>query len=322
MRTSRFARATALFVAIGLVLYLLLFAAAERLVFMHGESNPMFKIATEQRPQSDWVILGASHAMPLAFGGLEQAMESETGLKIVNLAATGTGPLYQRFIFEQYLREHRTGGIVYVVDSFAFYSREWNEDRFADAKLLSRTPWDVHTLVALAGYVAHEGVDWRTWLDYATGFSKINNRDRFKPDRWEGQAQFEQSWRPSSSSVKKRIDYLYPGGAVPAELDQHLAQLRQLVSAARASGIRVVLVKLPTPAAYRARLPGEPTFDAAVARVAAENDAVWRDLSDTFDDPKLFFDSDHLNRAGVRKLFDEKLKAILIAQPFRQGELQ
>lgn len=313
MEARRLARASLLFVAIGVVLYALMLAAAERLLFVHGESNPLFKVAVEQRERHDWVILGASHALPLGFGGFDKTMQRETGRSIVNLAATGAGPLYERLVLEQYLREHRTAGVLYVADSFAFYSREWNEERFADGKLLARTPWDARTLAALGRYVADEGVDWRAWLDYATGFSKINNRDRFKPDRWEGEAQFERPWRPSTSSVNKRIAYLYPAGTPQAEFDRHLAQFRQLVVLARVSGARVVIVKLPVPAAYRAQLPDEPAFDAAMARFAAANDAAWRDLSDAFDDPKLFFDSDHVNRAGVRRLFDDRLKAILTA---------
>jgi hypothetical protein len=89
---------------------------------------------TAQYRTVDWVILGASHAMPLDFADFNAQMERETRLRILNLAAPDAGPLYNRFVLEDFLRAHRARNLLYVVDSFAFYSRTWNEDRFADAK--------------------------------------------------------------------------------------------------------------------------------------------------------------------------------------------
>ena len=308
----RLRAAAAAFVAIGLVLYLVLLGAAESLMFAHGASNPLYKVATRERVRDDWVILGSSHAMPLAFGGFGQKMEGDTGLAIVNLAATGAGPLYNRFVLEQYLRGHRTANVLYVVDSFAFYSDEWNEERFGDAKLLARTPWDSGTLRALGGYVVHEGVSWRAWLDYATGFSKVNNRDRFKEDQWEGAAQFDRQWRASTSAVKKRIDYLFPAGTKRAQLDHHLAQLDALVATANRAGARVTFIKLPMPQAFKAQLPAEDEFDAAIRSLAAARNAAWLDLTGVTEDPAYFFDSDHLNRRGVELVYQQQLKAVLV----------
>ena len=139
---KRLGKSALLFIAIGLALYACVYFAAERLMLHTGRSNPFFKIATVQDRSVDWVILGASHAMPLDFDDFNAYMQRETGLRILNLASPGTGPLYNRFVLEHFLRAHRTKNILYVVDSFAFYSRSWNEERFADAKLLGRTPFE------------------------------------------------------------------------------------------------------------------------------------------------------------------------------------
>lgn len=305
------ARASAAFVAIGLAVYLALFWAAEGLLNARGESNPLFKVAIDERPRHDWVILGASHAMPLGFGGFGERMQRETGLSLANLATTGAGPLYNRFVYEEYLRAHRAANILYVADSFAFFSPAWNEERFADAKLLARTPWSAPTLAHLGRYVADDGVGWRAALDYATGFSKINNRDRFAPDRWEGEGQFERVWRTSPSAVRKRIEYLYPNDADPRQLERHLAQFGALLGLAQAAGARVVVVKLPLPAAYASQLPAEAATLARIEQVAVAHGAQWLDLSPAFDDARFFFDSDHLNREGVQRLYDERLRTLL-----------
>lgn len=309
------ARRTLGFAALGLALYALLFAAAEQLVLATGHANPMFKIQTLQASSVDWVILGTSHAMPLDFGDARQVLQRRTGASFVNLAATGTGPLYNRFVFQQFLREHRTRNLLLVVDSFAYYSPAWNEERFADAKLLARTPFDWPVAEGLSQLVRGDGVPAQAWLDYVTGFSKINNRERFQQDSWEGEAQFERVWRPSASAVKKRIQYLYPDGAPASARDRYLAELSRLIDAAAASGVGVVAIKLPLPAQYASQLPDEPAFDAALRGVLLRKNVPYRDYSATLRETRFYFDSDHLNRAGVMELMDRELVPLIVGTP-------
>ena len=220
-----------------------------------GHSNPFFKIATAEAHDYDWVILGASHAMPLDFADFNAQMQRETGLRILNLAAPGTGPLYNRFVLEHFLRAHRTRNLLYVVDSFAFYSRTWNEDRFADAKLSGARRSSRRIARLLWDYVRHDGVDPRALLDYLSGFSKINNRERFQRDVWEGEAQFDRVYRSSATAVAKRIAYLYPDATTPDVRARYLKRFADLIAIAREHGIRVIAVKLPLPALFRDQTP-------------------------------------------------------------------
>lgn len=317
MRTL--ARRAATFAGLGLLLYALLFAAAEQLVQRTGHANPLFRIAATREQAVDWLVLGTSHAMPLAFGDTEAAVHRRTGLQLLNLAAPGTGPLYNRFVFEQFLRERRAANLLIVADAFAFYSPAWNEDRFADAKLLARTPYRPAVAAGLWQYVRDDGVSPRALADYATGFSKINNRDRFRDDRWEGEAQFERTWRPSASAVKKRMAYLYPDGTPDAALDRYLAELSRVLALARQAGMRVVVVKLPTPAQYRSQLPQEVQFDVALGRVLRAADVPLHDWSAALSEPRFYFDSDHLNREGVDELLARHLLAVLVGTLPRQS---
>ena len=300
-----------LFGAIGLLIYAGLYYGAEQLLYRTGRSNPFFKIAMAAERDVDWVILGASHAMPLDFADFNAGMERETGLRILNLASPGTGPLYNRFVLESFLREHRARGLLYVLDSFAFYSRAWNEDRFADAKLLRRTPFEPATARSLWNYTRNEGVDFRAVLDFATGFSKINNRERFQRDTWEGEAQFDRVYRPSAAAVKKRIEYLYPEPAVAAAFSRYLEEFRELVALARQRGIRVAVIKMPVPAQFQSQLPNEAAFDAAISRILVSQDVPLHDFTSTMNDPRFYFDTDHLNRAGLTEFFARQLKPIL-----------
>ena len=311
---KRLGKSALLFIAIGLALYAGVYYAAERLMLHTGRSNPLFKIASVQDRTVDWVILGASHAMPLDFADFNAYMQAETGLRILNLASPGTGPLYNRFVLERFLRAHRAKNVLYVVDSFAFYSRSWNEERFADAKLLGRTPFEPAIAAQLWDYARHEGVDFRAVLDYVTGFSKINNRERFERDIWEGEAQFDRVYRPSASAVKKRIAYLYPGKTAATSLSRYLEALSRLIATARQAGANVVVIKMPTPSQYRGQRPDEAAFDQALSHLLATTGVRFHDFSQTMDAPRFYFDTDHLNRVGLTEFLARHLKPVLVPE--------
>ena len=310
---TRPGRSAIAFIGIGLLIYAGIYFVAERMTYRNGHSNPFFKIATAREKAFDWVILGASHAMPFDFADFNDKMQSETGLKIINLASPGTGPLYNRFVLEAFLRDHTVRNVLYVADSFAFYSRTWNEDRFGDAKLLRATPFDPGTAWLLWQYSRREGIDPRVAADYLTGFSKINNRDRFKRDVFEGELQFDRVYRPSAVATRSRIAYLFPNAGREAELTRYLTEFAKLLQFAEQHHIRVFEIKMPTPVQFRALLPNEPAFDAAMAAAIERRGVGFSDFSAELDEPRFYFDTDHLNRAGVTELFNRHLKEIVMA---------
>jgi len=312
-------KAAVLFVGIGLLLYAGVYYAAERLLYRTGDANPFFKVATAIHGSYDWVILGASHAMPLDFADFNAHIERETERQILNLASPGTGPLYNRFVLEHFLSRHRTANVLYVVDSFAFYAPTWNEDRFADAKLLRRTPFEPGLALRFLDYAMNEGVEAAPVLDYITGFSKINNRKRFERDIWEGEKRFERTYRPSASATRKRITYLYPETASDPDIfKRYLEEFAELIALARREGASVAVIKLPVPAEYESQLPNEVAFDAAVSQLLAARQVPYRDFSLTMDAPHFYFDTDHLNRNGLTEFFNRHLKAILIEDKSRR----
>ena len=143
---------------------------------------------------------------------------------------------------EHFLVEHSTRRVLYVADGFAFRSPMWNEERFVGTKLLSRTPFRLAVLSRLASYVTREGIDVRALLDYATGFSKMNNRSRFELDVWEGERTFDRTFKPSAVADRKRVDYLYPAVADEAAArTKYLSALAELAATAREHDARVTI---------------------------------------------------------------------------------
>jgi hypothetical protein len=305
-----FLRRAAAFAAIGILLYAALYAGAEWLVYRRADRNRFFMIRTAPLAEYDRVILGASHAAVFDFDDMNGRLEQMTGARILNLSVVGGGVVVNRLLLDYFLVRHRTEAVVYVVDSFAFYSSEWNERRLEDARLLQRAPFDP----ALARLLAASGAPPTVTVDYITGFSKINNPDRFGADRPAEAARFERRYRPIDQIDRQRIAYLYPAvfdETVRATFERYLGRFEALISDARARGIRVILIRPPLPPRTRAMIPEEAAFDAALRSVAARAGAELHDLSETIDDPAMYFDSDHLNRTGVEHLFERHLAGII-----------
>jgi hypothetical protein len=308
--TRKFLRSAVVFAAIGVLLYGVLYAAAEWLVYQRAERNRFFLIRTAPAARYDRVILGASHAAVFDFDDMNRRLEQMTGARILNLSVVGGGVVVNRLLLDYFQVRHSTEAIVYVVDSFAFYSSEWNEKRLEDARLFQRAPFDP----ALARLLAGSGATPMVTLDYVTGFSKINNPDRFGPDRPAEAARFDRRYRPVEQIDRQRIAYLYPAvfdETVQANLKRYLGQFEELIAAARSRGTRVVLVRPPLPPRTRAMIPEEPAFDAAIRELAARTGAELHDLSEAVDDPAMYFDSDHLNRSGVEHLYEHHLARII-----------
>lgn len=311
VKNPSFLRTALLFTGIGILLYSLVFFLNERLVYKTGDSNPFFKIATAENAEYNWVVFGASHAMPLDFDDFNEKMENDTGLDILNLAAPGAGPLYNLFVFEYFLRTRRARNVLFVVDSFGFTSSQWNEERIADPGLLSRTPLKLSVASGLLRYCVENDVTPLALLDYVTGFSKLNNRDRFKPDIWEGEAKFDRAFRPSAAAEKKRIDYLFGNGENASENRKHyLDVFSRFLKLAEQNSVRVVVIKTPVPPRFYAQYPEEASFDEALAQLLADHHVNYHDYSLSMDEARFYFDTDHLNRTGVTQFFDDYLKAL------------
>lgn len=302
----------ALFVLIGAVIYGLIFAAAEGLTYRYGDRNPFFRILTAEARQFDLVILGASHAMPLGFKGPRRQIEQATGASTLTLAATGAGPFVQRLIAERYFTDHKARAVLIVVDSFGFTAPTWNEDRIGDADLLPRTPWDA-ALLRLFWRATARGLPFATVADYASGFSKINTRDRLTPDTWEGEAKFTRSARPSALADRQRIEYLYPAVPNDATLARYLQDLVAVIRLARAEGARVVVVRPPVPARFAALIPHKDVFAERLSGVLAPEGVKVHDFSNLLPDPNVYFDTDHLNETGVGQWLDMGLLDLLNA---------
>ena len=312
MVINKYLKQIALFLVIGLLIYSVLYWAAEILISQHAQRNRFFTVKTASAPAYDYVILGASHALPLGFEGMTEQLERFTGSKIINLSTPGGGIVPNQLLLEYFLTGHTTKNVLYVLDSFAFYSSEWNEDRISDVRLFHRAPADPALANLLLSYGFNRGVSLSVAVDYILGFSKINNSNRFETDISNDELKkFDKVHRPSSRD-KRRIDYLYPARIDNLVFEKYLTMFSELVDFLDSQGIALTVIKPPIPDHFYQLIPNESEFDALITDLLARKQVSFHDFSQVNNDPNLFFDSDHLNRKGVLSLFQNYLKNILI----------
>lgn len=296
-----------LFVVIGLVLYGVLYLWSEYLVYQNADHNRFFRVATAPLETYDYVILGASHALPLGYGDFNAQLQEASGTSVINLANEGAGILPNRLMLDYFLADHSARNVVFFLDSFAFYSPQWNEDRLDDS-LLARAPFDPTLVASLWQFPwARDQI-----LPYATGFTKINNQDRFAPDQTEAElTKFNSTYRPIPQIDSQRIAYLYPE-TIPEEIfARYLAEFEAMIDRVEAQGGNFIAIKPPTPPRYRDALPNEAQFDAAIAEIVERRGIEYRDFSQVLPGDENYYDTDHLNATGVAAFIDGHLAQLL-----------
>lgn len=306
---ARFARQSLRFILIGLALYVGLFVLAEQLVYANTVRNRFLAVKTAPLPRYDLVILGASHAAVFDYEDMNARLEGMTGAHVLNLSTVGGGIMVNRLLLDYFLARHDTTAVVYFLDSFAFYSPQWNEERLKDTRLFDRAPLDPELASVLLRTPAARG----EVLDYVTGFSKINNQDRFRSDIGDDEAlRFGTTYRPIPQIDAQRIRYLYPGPIDEATFDRYLIEFEDLVRSLESRGVRLIVIKPPIPERVYRALPSEARFDERVATVLARHAVEFHDMSLVCNDERFFFNTDHLNRAGVLNYYRTCLGPVLV----------
>lgn len=305
---KKFLKNSVLFVLGAFVLYLAVYGAAEQLNNSNTLRNRFLIIKTAPQQQYDYVILGASHAVAFDFEDMNARLEEMSGSKIMNLATVGAGIVPNRLLFDYFLTQRETDHIVYVVDSFGFYSTAWNEERVQDTALYQRAPFDPTLAVLLFNNPATRAIA----PDYVLGFSKINNADRFKSDISDDEAtRFTKTYRPVKQIDAQRLEYLYPKQPDPQVMATYMGQFEALLKLAQERGIQVVVIKPPVPERWYKVLPNEAQFDETLREVLQRYNIELHDFSLVGNEEKYFYNTDHLNWAGVLNFFENYLQDLV-----------
>ena len=300
-----------LFIVIGLILYGGVYYTADRLAYKNGRLNSFHKVKTTKQSGFDYVILGASHALPFGFEDMNATLEGLTGTRIINLAGPGHGIIPNIIVFEYFLKYHQTKNVLYVLDTFALSSKKWNEERLEDVKLLQWAPFDLTLARMLLDYSFEKGINKKVPLDYITGFSKINNHSRLEPETFDGEKKFGKKYRFFKPRDKQRIKYLYGSEKSDALFGTYMAIFMDWIETIKMNNIGVIVIKTPIPTHIYEMLPQENEFNRKIQKVLMEEKIPFYDFSLINNEKEFFYDTDHLNSKGVDEFFTNHLKDVL-----------
>lgn len=301
-----------LFVVIGLLLYLALLAYAETRVRETGERNPFFQIALNAEKGTDVVVLGASHAMPLGFDGIKPLIEQNSGRKLMVLAIEGGGVVPNAVILRALLNKSTPRTVIYVLDTFAFLSPQWNEERLKDSELFARAPLDR----AIVDALMEEPSAWRTALSYLSGFDKINRLSNPGVDGSEAElTKFDRTYGPNDRIDDQRVAYLF-SDSTSELIEGYVGRLAQMAKAAREAGSEFILLQMPVPPRYTSRLPDshQQVLERVLAMAEAEGVCVI-DHTEALPGDENYYDTDHLNRTGAERYAAGLLAEALLLTP-------
>lgn len=297
---------------VGLILYGGVYYATDRLAYKNGRLNSFHKVKTTKQGGFDYVILGASHALPFGFEDMNATLEGLTGTRIINLAGAGNGIIPNILVFEYFLKYHQTKNVLYVLDTFALSSKKWNEERLEDVKLLQWAPFDLTLAGMLLDYSFFKGINKKVPLDYITGFSKINNHSRLEPETFDGEKKFGRKYRFFKPRDSQRIKYLYGSEKSESLFGKYIVTFMDWIETLKMNNIGVIVIKTPVTDQIFEMLPDEKETDEKLEKIFADKEVPFYNFSHVNNQKKLFYDTDHLNRAGVQSFFENYLKQVLI----------
>ncbi len=316
VNTKKYFFRALIFILVGLGIYACVYAYSEIMVYKYTQRNRFFLVKNAPPTTYDWVILGASHAMIFSFEDMNQKLDQLTGTKIINLATLGSGIVPNKLFLDYFfLKNNKTKGVVYVLDMGVFSMKEENEGRLKDVNFFNKAPFDPTLMGLLWSYYSKGLLGLPQFLDYFTGFSKISNSNRYKPDIHAMELMFNEVYSPSETQIIKRVASTDPkeiNAKVEADVKRYSTMFAEMIDNLQSQNIKVIACRPALPQEYLTYKKHEKWFNDQMIPLLNARNVPFKDFSNTIPEYDYYFDTDHLNRDGVTLFFEKNFKNFLI----------
>lgn len=304
---KRFLRTLALLVAANLAasaLLLAIDAVYVRRHVRHTWQTEQSWLIMPSHKHFGFVFLGSSHARVLSGSEAIQAeVEQALGGRAMNLGVSGGGVLpalvYLNLFYE---RGNTADTVLYVVDAWALYRREWNENNpFYEVEpfslsLVRQLLAQGYTPKQILYYLKRKVDPLRLIAEpFKKTFAGIMERSLETVDRKTADSRLWGLYGYMGNDGKEFAAYVarYVAGARYARL---VGKLREVVALARTHGSRVFMVIPPT--LFEDDCGLDPLRELLKEMNRTEG-VGFLDCSGAMPDPRDYYHVDHLNRRGV-----------------------
>jgi len=260
----------------------------------------------------DLIIFGTSHGRNFARKGNHERVEKILGWKVANLSIGGGGGVVPASLMLDIFHEHHNQArkIVYFIDPFVLYSRQWNEgnDRFA-----RREPFSLYFFgkllqhqidpVIIKNYIQSK-VSW-TWLKTEPDLDKLM-QTTVRPEQL------------TKARIAARNRAMFLDDTDTRNYERYSAVLESMIRQAQARGSEFILVIPPTmfDEGNRAEM-----LRNLLSRLKRQYGVKTYDHSKVIGNHRFFEDPDHLNTYGVSYYTQQYLLPMLNGRPVPRHRL-
>jgi len=266
-----------------------------RFDFTH-ETNKSVVLTMPSKQDYDLLIMGTSHGRNLSNSGNHSRVEKILNKRIWNIAKDGGhGGIFPELMFLEhfYGKGNDASTILYFVDPWVFYAREWNEDNY----FLEGESVDLLFL----WYVIREGTSRKTIVNHLQ-YKLDPVWFLAKPDSLLPDVRKVPSREFALGVCEREVGRLYMEGLNHENFERYATMFERTINLMEARGAHVVLA---WPVSLCPLPPGREKVEVFLKDLAKRHHLEIYDFSNAMTDPELFYDYNHLNTKGM-ELFAEK----------------
>lgn len=237
----------------------------------------------------DLIILGTSRAYTLSrYEANHKALEKGLNAKVLNLAMPAAGGVKPAWTYLRHALDRgvRPKAVLIALDPFVFFSEACNEQH----KFVYYEPFELAFFCALVS----DAYPWRRIVTHVRHkftlewiLRKPSPLPRF--DAALGSL-------PDEEHIARRMDSLYLEGLSSETIAHYGRYLGKILERCQREGIIAHAMLMPT---LLGEEPGAAAFDELLIRLGEDYAFTQSNLVDAMPSPEFFYDSDHMNAAGV-----------------------
>ncbi len=289
------------FAIFGLLVYLIV-GILEFSVDLYRNSDISVLHEIRENRSYDTLLMGTSHARMLGISGHKKDVQDILGKKILLLANNGSGILPQKLYLEIFYEDYnKADTIVYFIDPWVFYSKDWNENNYYITDEVFRFDYLTKIIAnKFSGSVVKEYL--RKKLSYKLFIypipRSIVHLDSINDKDYSGLKEFQ----------KERVKLWYPQGTDKQNFERYSHELEKIIILAKKNNTKVVFILPPS---LLSELPGQKEVTSYMNTLTKKYGVSFHDYSKTVTDRSMYLNADHLNKKGALYFTKEYLLKIL-----------